>query len=151
MKAKTQGKKLMSLEHVKSFYERLATDEDFRTRIQSVQNKSECSEIVQSAGYDFTQEELEDYTLQVLEANGTDSEFDDVDEDELSGVFGGLKYIDPPVQALYGIVIGDPLPPPIDDHYPNPIPHPRPRPRPRPHPYPDPQPLYGIIRNDDVI
>ena len=45
----------MSLENVKAFYERLATDEVFSSQIQGVKNKDECSQIVKGAGYDFTQ------------------------------------------------------------------------------------------------
>jgi len=46
----------MSLENVKAFYERLAIDEVFRSQIQNVKTKDECSQIVKSSGYDFTQQ-----------------------------------------------------------------------------------------------
>jgi predicted ribosomally synthesized peptide with nif11-like leader len=45
----------MSLENVKAFYERLATDEAFSVQIQALKSKNECRQIVKSAGYDFTQ------------------------------------------------------------------------------------------------
>ncbi|GAX36785.1 Nif11-like leader peptide family natural product precursor [Nodularia sp. NIES-3585] len=35
----------MSLEHVKGFYAQLANDETFRTQIQGVQSKDECSQV----------------------------------------------------------------------------------------------------------
>lgn len=40
----------MSLENVKAFYERLASDEAFRAQIQGVKSKTEGSQIVRSAG-----------------------------------------------------------------------------------------------------
>jgi len=40
----------MSRENVKAFYERLATDEVFRSQIQKVKTKDECSQIVKGAG-----------------------------------------------------------------------------------------------------
>lgn len=51
----------MSKENVKAFYARLASDEAFRTQIQSVKSKAECSQIVKRAGYEFTSEEYEEY------------------------------------------------------------------------------------------
>lgn len=34
----------MSLENVQAFYQRLATDETFRTQLQQVNSKDECNE-----------------------------------------------------------------------------------------------------------
>lgn len=79
----------MSRENVKAFYERLATDEGFRSQIQGVKNKDECSQIVKSSGYDFTQQEFEEYTAQLLESGATDGELMDLNEKELEAVFGG--------------------------------------------------------------
>ncbi|NEO70182.1 Nif11-like leader peptide family natural product precursor [Moorena sp. SIO3H5] len=109
----------MSLENVKAFYQRLATDEAFRAQIQGVNSKDECRQIVQSAGYDFTQEELEDYTGQLLESSAAEDGLRDLDKQELEAVFGGnhplidikggfqplYGVIWPPVQPMYGIVI----------------------------------------------
>ncbi|WP_445632623.1 Nif11 domain-containing protein [Nostoc sp. DSM 114161] len=78
----------MSLENVKLYYERLANDESFRTQIQNVKSKDECSQFVKAAGYDFTQEEFEEYTGQLLESI-PDSELQDLDERELEAVIGG--------------------------------------------------------------
>lgn len=113
----------MSLENVKAFYERLATDEVFRSQIQGVKNKDECSQIVQTAGYDFTQQEFEEYTVQLLESGATDGELMDLNEKELEAVFGGASSIigKPPRQQIYGVVW---------------------------QPY---QPMYGIIRIDDIV
>lgn len=98
----------MSLENVKAFYARLASDEAFRTQIQSVNDKAECSQIVKGAGYDFTSEELEEYTAYLLELGATDGELKDLNEKELEAVFGGansflnlLPYL--PI-LLYGVV-----------------------------------------------
>ncbi|NCR45246.1 MAG: Nif11-like leader peptide family natural product precursor [Microcystis aeruginosa SX13-01] len=52
----------MALEQVHAFYQKVASDESFRSRIQSVNSKEECSEIVKAAGFDFTPQEFEEYT-----------------------------------------------------------------------------------------
>ncbi|MDV2998346.1 MAG: hypothetical protein N4J56_008051 [Chroococcidiopsis sp. SAG 2025] len=88
----------MSLENVIAFYERLGNDEVFRAQIQEVKNKDECSQIVKDNGYNFTQEEFEEFTAQVLESDTNDSELQDLDEKELAAVFGGIA-----VQPLYGV------------------------------------------------
>ena len=80
----------MSLENVKAFYENLANDEAFRTQLQNVTSKEECSQIVKAAGYDFTLEEYEEYTAQLLESTDDESELKDLNEKELAAVFGGL-------------------------------------------------------------
>lgn len=111
----------MSLENVKAFYERLANDEAFRTQMQGVESKAECSQIVKSAGYDFTSEEFEEYTAQLLESSSDNGEIRDLNEKELEAVFGGASLIIgkpiirplygvitrpwPPVQAMYGVVV----------------------------------------------
>jgi predicted ribosomally synthesized peptide with nif11-like leader len=79
----------MSLEHVQAFYNRLANDEDFRTQIHNITSKDEYSQIVQTAGYDFTQQEFEEYTTQLLESNNSENEIRDLDEAELAVVAGG--------------------------------------------------------------
>jgi predicted ribosomally synthesized peptide with nif11-like leader len=99
----------MSLENVKAFYNRLATDEVFRSQIQGVKTKDECSQIVKGAGYDFTQQEFEEYTVQLLESGANDGELRDLDEKELEAVFGGAKlvFLSPPelptVIPMYGL------------------------------------------------
>ncbi|MBW4595835.1 MAG: Nif11-like leader peptide family natural product precursor [Brasilonema angustatum HA4187-MV1] len=93
----------MSLEDVKAFYQRIGTDEAFRTQIQGVNSKDECSQTVKSAGYDFTQEELQEYTVQLLELNADEDELADLDEKELATVFGGIM-----AQPLYGVIISEP-------------------------------------------
>lgn len=112
----------MSLENVKAFYEKLATDEDFRTQIQNVQSKEECSQIVKSVGYYFTQQEFEEYTSQLLESTTNDGELQDLNEKELEAVFGGASSLLKPIgiQPMYGAVLP---------------------------PY---QLMYGVIRIDDI-
>lgn len=97
----------MSRENVKAFYARLASDEAFRTQIQGVKSKAECSQIVKSAGYEFTSEEYEEYTAQLLELNASDNELQDLDEKELEAVFGGASSIlgiYQPIHQEYGVV-----------------------------------------------
>ncbi len=117
----------MSLENVKAFYERLANDQAFRAQIQGVNSKDECRQIVQSAGYDFTQEELEDYTGQLLESSAAEDGLRDLDQQELEAVFGGSTQflgINGGLQALYGVVW------PPKDWWP--------------------QPMYGIVTDQNL-
>ncbi|GBF80658.1 Nif11-like leader peptide family natural product precursor [Aphanothece sacrum] len=109
----------MSLAQVKSFYEQLAKDEAFRSQIQNVESKEQCSQIVKAAGYDFTLEEYEEYTYQLLESAAGEGEIQDLGEKELAAVFGGLTGR-PEIQPLYGVIVWPPKECP-------------------------PQPLYGVI------
>jgi predicted ribosomally synthesized peptide with nif11-like leader len=93
----------MSLEHVKAFYEKLASDEAFRDQIQGVESKDECSQIVKAAGFDFTQEEFEEYTAQLLESTDPGDEIQDLGEKELAAIFGGFIK-KPTIQPLYGVI-----------------------------------------------
>jgi predicted ribosomally synthesized peptide with nif11-like leader len=99
----------MSLQDVKAFYQRLADDEAFLNQIKNVNSKEECSQIVRAAGYDFTQAEYEEYTIQLLESDSTDSDLKDLSEQELEAVFGGAtSFIRPgrpiPIEMMYGVV-----------------------------------------------
>ncbi|MCJ8282394.1 MAG: Nif11-like leader peptide family natural product precursor [Rivularia sp. ALOHA_DT_140] len=115
----------MSLQNVKAFYERLASDETFRTQLQAVESKDECSQFVKNAGYDFTSQEFEEYTAQLLESNSDNDDIKDLDEKELEAVFGGASsFVGIPImQPMYGIVWR-----PIDI-----------------------QPMYGIVVGDDLL
>jgi predicted ribosomally synthesized peptide with nif11-like leader len=83
----------MSLANVKAFYQRLADDEAFRNQIHDVKNKEECSRIVKTAGYNFTQQEYEEYTAQLLESDSNDNELKDLSEQELEAIFGGASLL----------------------------------------------------------
>jgi predicted ribosomally synthesized peptide with nif11-like leader len=120
----------MSFENVRAFYEKLVSDEAFRTQMQQVESKDECSKLVKAAGYDFTQEEFEEYTAQLLESNTDDSEIRHLNEQELETVFGGVSSLigsEPIYQPLYGVV-----------YYPPKKPHKR-------WPPIGPQPMYGVV------
>lgn len=98
----------MSLENVRAFYERLASDETFHAQIKSLKTKDECSQVVKKAGYDFTQKEFTEFTVQLLESTIAEDGFRDLNEKELSAVFGGLKSF-ASLQAVppYGVVVLD--------------------------------------------
>jgi predicted ribosomally synthesized peptide with nif11-like leader len=86
----------MSLEQVKVFYQRLATDEDFRTQLQVVKSKEKCNQIVKEAGYDFSQEELEEFTASLLESNHPQDGMIELEEKEMEAVIGGaIRYFEP--------------------------------------------------------
>ncbi len=104
----------MAIEQVKAFYQRLAADEAFRTQIKEVKSKEECSQIVKTAGYEFTQQEFEDYTEQILEADPSESKLKDLSEKELEAVLGGQQFFLPPdvwVRPMYGLAISPWTPP----------------------------------------
>lgn len=99
----------MTIENVKAFYERLAVDEAFRVQINLAQSKQECSQIVQAAGYDFTEEEFEEFTAQLLGSVIADKALDELNEKELEAAVGGtassilgFKYLSS--QPKYGSV-----------------------------------------------
>jgi predicted ribosomally synthesized peptide with nif11-like leader len=116
----------MSLENVRAFYEKLVNDEAFRTQFQAVETKDECSEVVKNAGFDFTPEEFEEYTTQLLKANPGEGELNDLNEKELEAVFGGILG-KPIIQPLYGVILWPPIKwPPIY------------------------QPLYGVVTTNDI-
>lgn len=95
----------MSLQDVRLFYERMASDSEFRTLMQSVNSKEECSKQVKAAGFYFTQDEFETYTKQLLESNFSEGELKDLDEKELESVVGGLAHLyRPPIVQLYGVI-----------------------------------------------
>jgi predicted ribosomally synthesized peptide with nif11-like leader len=101
----------MSLKHVQLFYESLLSDENFSTQIQSATNKEECNQMVKAAGYDFTQQELEEYTALALKIDSSEQKVRSLNPKELEAVAGGmLKFITPPRMAQkYGSV-----PPPLE-------------------------------------
>ncbi|MBE9238507.1 Nif11-like leader peptide family natural product precursor [Anabaena aphanizomenioides LEGE 00250] len=97
----------MSFENVRAFYERLANDEAFRAEIQAVESKEAGQEILTNSGYDFTPEEFEEYTANLLETNVSEDGFRDLDEKELDAVFGGVSFLlryPRMVQMMYGVV-----------------------------------------------
>jgi predicted ribosomally synthesized peptide with nif11-like leader len=134
----------MFLENVISFYKRLVKDKDFRSQMESAANPSECRKIMREAGYNFTQEEFETATVQILEENklrNLDNGLSELSEQELELAFGGFansywgwwrkpppRYEEPPteeppiikppidIQPLYGVVIS-PDPPEAIAHY----------------------------------
>ena len=94
----------MSLENVRSFYEYLEDNEAFRDQIKAAENKEECSQIVKEAGFDFTLEEYEEYTYQLLESTNSEDEIQDLGEKELAAVFGGITGRTSIIRPLYGVV-----------------------------------------------
>lgn len=98
----------MSRENVKAFYERLKNDETFRTQMQSANSKDESNKILSNNGYEFTQEEFEEVTANLLESTKDDATLKDLNEKELEAVFGGaIKLIHFPFPILlYGSIIG---------------------------------------------
>ncbi|NCQ93719.1 MAG: Nif11-like leader peptide family natural product precursor [Microcystis aeruginosa LG13-03] len=93
----------MALEQVHAFYQKVASDESFRSRIQSVNSKEECSEMVKAAGFNFTLQEFEEYTARLLESDRPDEEIQDLSEEALAAVAGGFigSFWWPPIM-LYG-------------------------------------------------
>ena len=94
----------MALEQVHAFYQKIASDESFRSRIQSVNSKEGCSEIVKAAGFDFTPQEFEEYTARILESDRPDEEIKDLSAEDLAAVaVGFIAGILVLVKAIYGL------------------------------------------------
>ena len=141
------------LEKVKEFLIRLVKDSVFITRLQTG-SADQVQSLLQDSGYDFSQEDFESATLQILDLK-EQNQFHELSEEELVGAVGGWlrrfpsypgqfptkpgKFpIDPTgpiVQPMYGVIVEPPLvEPPIDAY-----------PKPKPLPFPDPQPMYGVV------
>lgn len=89
----------MSIESAKAFYQRVTTDEAFQTQLQSAASE-ERTAIIQEAGYDFTPEEWEAATAQVLEAAEINRELNDA---ELEAIAGGVSIL--PAVTIYGVAL----------------------------------------------
>ncbi|WP_094675665.1 Nif11-like leader peptide family natural product precursor [Hydrocoleum sp. CS-953] len=84
----------MSLENVQAFYERIADDQEFLAQLQATQTQEEGKKILEEAGYEFSTEELEEYTSQMLEStDGENNVFEEMNEEQLAAVVGGLSTI----------------------------------------------------------
>jgi predicted ribosomally synthesized peptide with nif11-like leader len=91
---------------VEAFYTRLSQDEVFRTKVQHANSKEECSQIVKSAGYFFTQDELDAYNTQLLGASIDQAQLQELGEKEIAEVLGGYRWRYLP---LYGLPLPDEL------------------------------------------
>lgn len=92
----------MSLEQTKAFYQRIATDETFRTQFQEIESQEQFYHLAKTEGYDFTKQEFEDYTCQLLESENLDDEVKDLNEQELASVLGGFSG-QIPRMLMYGL------------------------------------------------
>lgn len=99
----------MSLEHVRAFYFKVANDESFRSQIQSVSSKEECTQLVKSAGFDFTSQEFEKYTEELLEHDHSGQEVSSLPEEDLVAVTAGAYFFSPKfpvrIRPMYGISV----------------------------------------------
>ncbi len=84
----------MSIESAKTFYQRVTTDEAFRTQIESYPTEERAT-VLREAGYDFTQEEWEAASAEILQTTSSEGE---LNEAQLEAIAGGVKAI-----ALYGL------------------------------------------------
>jgi predicted ribosomally synthesized peptide with nif11-like leader len=86
----------MSIENARAFYQKMTTDEAFRTQLQNTPSEERTS-FIKTAGYDFTPTEWETATASVLDAAQSNRE---LDETELEAIAGGrLPWIVP----MYGL------------------------------------------------
>ncbi|MHC5861238.1 Nif11-like leader peptide family RiPP precursor [Nostoc sp.] len=75
----------MSIENAKAFYQRVTTDEDFRTQVE-ISPIEERGTFLQAAGYYFTQTEWEAASAEILETTSIDRE---LNEAQLEAIAGG--------------------------------------------------------------
>ncbi|MGL5874038.1 MAG: Nif11-like leader peptide family natural product precursor [Xenococcaceae cyanobacterium] len=74
----------MSIENAKAFYERMTTDEAFRSQYQNATTNDERRVIAED--YEFTQEEWETASAEIMKVADADGEISDA---ELESVAGG--------------------------------------------------------------
>ncbi len=146
----------MFLEGVIRFYKSLVEDKDFRSQLETASNSEECRKIMQEAGHDFTQEEFETATVEIIEKKGLrdlDDSLSKLSEEELELAFGGISYYwdrykwfigkEPIIQPLYGVVYQPP------EEKPNPgfgLKHPI-----QPINPPEAVAMYGIVISDNLL
>lgn len=118
----------MLIKSILEFYKRLVKDKQFRTKLENTSNSEECQQAIKEAGFNFTPEEFESATAEILSKNkirDLDVSLSNVSDEELEVVFGGVwsRYWswkrwkpwkppvddDPVVQPLYGVVVDDPV------------------------------------------
>jgi predicted ribosomally synthesized peptide with nif11-like leader len=87
----------MSIESASAFYQRIITDEAFRTQLQNTASE-ERTAIIQAAGYDFTPEEWEAATADILETAEANTELNDA---QLEAIAGGIL----PKITIYGVAL----------------------------------------------
>lgn len=75
--------KLMSIESVKAYIERLKTDEEFQERVKAAADKEARAALVKAEGFDFSEEDVKEVTKQL-----SDTELEQI-------VAGGWCYDDP--------------------------------------------------------
>ena len=76
----------MSLESAKLFLEIMKTDRDFRDRFESATKKEDRLKLLEAKGFYFKEAELQ----AVMNPSG-----DELDDDDLDGVTGGVAGTDP--------------------------------------------------------
>lgn len=81
----------MSVKNVKAFIEKFNSDETFRSQISQAATGPEWLAVAREAGFEFDQEELQQ-VLQDAAAQAGDE--DELSEDQLEGVAGGVRGFD---------------------------------------------------------
>jgi predicted ribosomally synthesized peptide with nif11-like leader len=90
------------LEKVKELLVRLVKDRDFRDRLAN-SSVDERNQYLEADGYNFTKEEFETATLEVIESQER-GEFNDLSDEELTAVVGGyVGGTDKVVLPMYGV------------------------------------------------
>ncbi|MDZ8260547.1 Nif11-like leader peptide family RiPP precursor [Nostoc sp. ChiQUE01b] len=137
---------LTIFEKVKEFIIRIVKDETFYTQLMS-DKLDEVIKVMEESGYNFSQEEFETASIQILELKEL-GQFDDLTEEELVGAFGGaINTKEQVFQPLYGVVVSPPEEcgkPPIKCKW-IPKPNPKPWPDPTQGVHPPVQALYGVV------
>lgn len=77
----------MSIEHAKAFFKKVATDDGFRSQLQSANSNEERAAAMKAAGYNLTPEESQQLLNQIAEAAAIGS---GLSEAELEVVAGGI-------------------------------------------------------------
>jgi predicted ribosomally synthesized peptide with nif11-like leader len=87
----------MSIESAKDFYQKITTDETFRTQLQNTASEERIA-LIQAAGYDFTPEEWEAASAEISESSNHE-----LSDAELTEVSGGFRFPMPFIGTKYGV------------------------------------------------
>lgn len=83
----------MSIESAKAFLQRMKTDREFATQLSELKNSAESRKFIQSAGYNFTDEELKACSAELT-------------DDELDSVAGGGSTVCVEICEIVGASVG---------------------------------------------
>lgn len=98
----------MSTEHAKAFFKAVATDDNFRSQLQSAKTNEERAATMRAAGYNLTPEESQQLLNQIIEAAAIGSSLSEAELEAVAGGIGGAAggLVGAGLGALGGAIAG---------------------------------------------